>query len=102
MPSTPGRRPTYAGLSSSRRQLTGAVQALGRGDGQIGRLAVRAGLIRLRVGEDVPAAPAHIDAVGHDDQEVHDGYEDDEVNERPDERAQIHPLPVERPADSLT
>jgi DNA-binding NarL/FixJ family response regulator len=95
------RTSSPAGRVAALGKLLGAVQACRRVDRQVGGLAVGAGLGGSRVTKDVLAPLAHVGAVGQHDQEVDDGHEGDEVNQRADECAQVDPLSVESPAESL-
>src|SRR5436309_13884828 len=87
--------------SGGHGQLAGAVLALGGGHRDVGRLAVGARSGGRRGAEDGPAAPLHVRAVRDHDEEIDDGHEDDEVDHRADERAEVDALPVEGPAESL-
>src|SRR5215211_9029066 len=93
---------TYAGCSSCRGgELGGAVLAPGGGDGQIGCLAFRAALGGFRLAEHGRPAPLHVGPVGHHEHEVDDGQENNEIDDRTDECAQVDPLPVDGPAETL-
>ena len=66
-----------------------AVLALGRGSRQVGGQAGRAGLHRRRIAEHRGPAAGRDHLVRHDNHEVHDGHEDNEVDHRGDERADV-------------
>src|ERR1700730_8750999 len=88
----PARRrwPRPRGLSGGGGLVRAAVLALGRGGRQVAGQARRAGLDRGRVAEHDLTAPGLHHLVGHDDEEVNHGYEDDEVDDAGDELAKIH------------
>src|SRR5262249_14612729 len=90
-----------AGRSGGHGQFAGAVFAPGGGHRDVGRLALGARLGRRRVAEDGPAAPLHVGAVRDHDDVVDDGHEDDEIDDRGDERAEVDVLPVDGPAEPL-
>jgi hypothetical protein len=70
--------------------IRAAVLALGRGGRQVTGQASRAGLDRRRVAEHDLPVPRLDMLVGHDDKEVHHRDEDDEVDDRGNEQAEVY------------
>ena len=63
--------------------------ALGRGGVQVIGQARWTGLGRRRVAKYYLTPLRHDELVGHDDQEIHDRHENDEVDDRGDERSEV-------------
>jgi hypothetical protein len=55
----------------------------------------------LRLAKYGRSPPSHVGPVWHHEEEVDDGHEDDEVDQRADERAQVDALPIDGPTEAL-
>src|SRR6202044_418579 len=75
---------------SGGRLLAAAVLAFAGGGGQVAGQAVRAGLDRRRIAEHHLTAAGLDVLIGHHDEEVDNGDENNEINDRGDEGAKVH------------
>src|SRR5215831_8491770 len=82
-------------------EVRAAVLAPDRGGVQVVGPARLAGLGRGRIAEHCLTQSSHDHLVRHDDQETHNRHEDDEVDDRGDERAQVEVRAVAAAADQL-
>src|SRR5580704_4122826 len=87
---TSDRTAAASGGGGSSGLVSAAVLALGRGGRQIAGQARRAGLDRRRVAEHHLPAPRLDVLVRHDDKEIHHGHEDNEIDDRGYEGAEIY------------